>query len=87
MNKQTRILIGLSIIFVILIVLSLAIYLNSRDLSCDKCQVSFKNTEMFGFKLDQPIITYVNATDLFDELGKDRCIIKWSRTQGYYYGN
>ena len=87
MNQQTRMLIGLSIIFIVLIGLSASIYLNSKDLSCNKCSIGFKNTEVFGMKLDDPIIIEVNATDLYYKLIDNRCVVKWSRTQGYYYGN
>lgn len=87
MDNQTRTLIGLTTIFLILIALSLAIYFNSRDLDCDKCQIEFKNTEIFGMKLEQPIVIQVNVTDIYSELKEDHCIIRRSRSQGYYYGS
>lgn len=87
MNKDVRILIGLTTIFLILIGLSAAIYFNSRTLSCDKCNVGFKTTEMFGEYLPEPIVIRYNLSDLFGELNKGNCPVMWSRTQGYYYGN
>jgi len=81
MNKQTRILIGLSIILAVLISLSAAVYFNSIDLDCSRCSIEFKNTEVYGVILDQPIIIGTNLTEL-----NNSCAVMWSRTQGYYYG-
>lgn len=88
MKQDTRILIGLSIIFIVLIGISTAIYFNSLDLSCDACTIEFKNTEVLGIKLDQPIIISVDATELYNNLINNSCLVRWSRTDGYiYYGN
>lgn len=87
MKQQTRILIGLITIFLILISLSIAIFITSRDVNCDKCVIEFKNMEVYGVKLEVPMILKVNATDLYEKFVNETCLIKWSRTEGYIYGN
>lgn len=86
MKQQTRILIGLIAIFLILIGLSTTIFITSRDVNCDSCVIEFKNTEVMGIKLEIPMILKVNATNLYGELINGTCLIRWSRTQGYIHG-
>ena len=67
-------------IALIIILLSLISYLiiDSNNLSCNQCTVTFKD------KLS-PVITY-NMTDLFIKTQTKDCPIYWDRVQGYVEG-
>ena len=63
-SKRTETIIKI-ICILILIALNIAIYLNGKDLSCDKCQVTIKqNNDVFK----------VNITTLYENYLEDNCV-------------
>ena len=68
---------------VIIIALCIAIYINNKNLDCDKCIVKFKNMEISGYKLPEPIIIEQNLTELYELFIQDKCKITWDRVYGY----
>lgn len=70
----------------ILIILSFCciIYFHGKDLDCNKCSITFKQTRMLGAELDTPKIIKVHLVDLYNHLSKEnKCIVGWDRTNGY----
>ena len=66
--------------------LCFAIYNNAKSLDCDKCVVTFENIKR---------ATLINSNSSFDSwtlgmqnlsnsLENDVCLIKWSKSEGYY---
>ena len=57
--------------------------MNGKDLSCDKCIITFKQTMTAGMRLSTPKIIKVNINDLYGNLTKDKCIITWIDGTGF----
>jgi hypothetical protein len=70
-NKQETIIKIVCIL--ILIALNIAVYLNGRDLSCDKCQIRF-NSE----SLAQVQEFSINITTLYNNYLENDCYIEYS---------
>jgi hypothetical protein len=63
--------------------LTTKLLLDSRSLSCDKCEVTLTNTVAGG----QPYeFGTFNVQELFDEYEDGHCTVSWSSTGGYSYG-
>ncbi len=69
-------------IFVIVISLTLSVYIyyNGKDLSCDTCELKFYtqhalHEDYFGFG--------IMANDLYESFMDDQCKVTWDRVQGY----
>ena len=82
MNKR---IFWLVIILFILVGLNLSMYANDKTLDCQKCVVTFKQTAYSGIQLDEPRIYRYKAIELYNSLIKGECLIKWDRSQGYYF--
>jgi len=68
---------------VVLAGLTTKLLLDSRALSCDKCEVILTNTVAGGKPYD---FGTFNVQYLFEEYNNDHCVITWSSTGGYAYG-
>ena len=84
MNKKTKITLYI-IILLAVIGLNLIILIGTKDMSCKKCVVEFKQTKTSGIQGLTKIIP-INITDLADSLNQNKCLLRWDRVQGYYYG-
>ena len=73
------------IMFVVLIILNIMIFVNSIGLDCDDCIVEFKNTQMGGIQLKEPLlVAEVPMNDLHYRLvNEGYCIVRWDRVQGF----
>lgn len=73
-------------VFVIcmLLALNIAIYVNGKQLSPDKCVVEF-NSARAGQKIqtDNPFNISIKLTELHENFEDGKCKIFWSRTEGY----
>jgi protein-arginine kinase activator protein McsA len=70
---------------VIIISLCIAVYVNGKDLNCDKCYLTFKQTKAYGKEIN-PIITFnVKMLDIFNNFTKDNeyCLVEWVKTTGF----
>ncbi|MFW6173157.1 MAG: hypothetical protein ACOC5T_05375 [Elusimicrobiota bacterium] len=63
--------------------LTLAIYINGKDKSCDQCIIEFKTTRQFGLILQGPSIIEQNALELYNEFQKGECLITFDKNSGY----
>jgi len=79
MNNKLKILVLVSIILVCL-GLSAKMIMESREYSCDKCEINFKSAR-FGSTQYQFINYYI--TDLFDRYEVGYCAVSWDYNQGY----
>lgn len=68
----------------VLIGLSLAIFLHSKTLSCDKCEVKFKATKDLGIQTINNEVS-VNMQDLSNNLSISKCLVQWDDVSGYYF--
>ena len=66
------------IIIILLLGLITYIYLGSKELSCDKCTITFQERGMLSVKL--------NMTELFNQAQLKECPVYWDRVQGYVKG-
>ena len=80
-NKKTIIL----SILVILICLGLSakLMIESKEYSCDKCEVHFKSK---GFYEGDFQMINVFITELYEDYVNGDCLISWDKTQGYIQG-
>jgi len=87
MKSEKINLILLILCFSIIVSLCFAVYINGRNLSCDKCSITFTQNEGFEFK--------VGVQELYTNLIKGKCLVGWDKTMGfidftkeiYQYGN
>jgi hypothetical protein len=66
------------ILIIILIAAILGIIISSKDLSCDKCSVTFRNPMAAELRYFME--------DLFNQSQLNRCPIYWDRVIGYVKG-
>lgn len=72
------------LIIITLIILNVSLFLNGINLSCDKCVVEFKNSQVSGVALQEPMVVSVEkAQDLYDNWANDVCLIQYDRVQGF----
>ena len=77
-NKTTII---LSILVIILCLgLSVKMIIESRQYSCDKCEVHFKSKLFMG---DYYSTVNKSIIDLYQSYINENCLVSWDRTQGY----
>lgn len=68
----------------LLLILNVAIFINGINLSCDKCIVSFKNTQISGADLAEPfIVADIAAQQLYNDYNQGYCTITWDKTMGF----
>ncbi len=79
MNNKLKILVLVSIILVCL-GLSAKNIMESREYSCDKCEINFKSTR-FG-STNYQLLTY-SVPELFDRYAAGYCSVSWDYNQGY----
>lgn len=72
------------LIFVSILILNLAIFFNSNNLSCNKCIVEFKTVKQSGVNLESPMVYDIKVFDLYKGFLDNECLIKWDKNQGYY---
>ena len=79
MKLRTDLLMRIGILIVILI-LCLAIYMNGKDLSCNKCEIKLTTDARGMGGPDPDAITEirVDVIDLFKSIEDDNCILTWS---------
>jgi len=82
MKQSTQIFIYMLILTTI-IILNFAVYFNGKKTDCNYCEVSFKNTQKFGMVKSYETFNYT-LPRLAGNFSEGKCLIKWSRTQGYY---
>lgn len=82
MRKNTDIII-LIFCIIITIGLSIAIIINGKDLSCEKCEIDYRQTQMSGAQINK--VYKVNLLELYEEFRKGDCLLTWDRVQGFYY--
>lgn len=78
MSIKNRIIIK-AICLLVLILLCIMIYMNGKELKCDKCLVKFISR---GIREDN--ILSVKIMDLQSELNKSNCLVKWNEQGGFY---
>ena len=73
---------------IIIIFLNLAIWINGKDLSCDKCIVNFnsrKNVDFFDLSKNDFNISVI---ELYNSYLENKCIVEYQEGQGFiYYDN
>ena len=79
MNDKLKIAISLSII-IICLGLSAKMIMESREYSCDKCEINFKSVR-FGSD-DLQFLKYP-ITYLFEKYEAGYCSVSWDYNQGY----
>jgi len=75
------------IILIVVVILCLAIYINGKNLSCDKCSMHFSAfKKKFGESSNERIQDYtIKMMDFYRSLKEDRCILIWEKGRGYIY--
>ena len=83
MKPALSITIGIIIIF-ILLSLIIGVYVNGKDLSCNKCSVEFTNTKVSGARGNFLPIAF-EVINLYNNLKlNNTCLVKWDKNRGYY---
>lgn len=73
-------------LFIILLMIFLITYLwiDSSNLSCNQCTVTFSNNKVSGVSFVESNKKIVNMTDLYNDFKlNESCLVSWSRTNGY----
>ena len=78
MNLKTKILIK-AICVIVLVALCISIYINGKDLSCNKCIIKFTTT-----KNGQSNFIDIQASILNEKLKQGICYVQYDATTGYY---
>jgi len=79
--KNDKLMIILSLLIILLCLgLSAKLIIESKQYSCDKCEVHFKSKGFY--EKDYRILNY-SIVDLFEEYEKGFCAVSWDYNQGY----
>ena len=80
MEFKTRLFLRI-VCLLIVISLCFAVYINGKELSCDKCVINFKQTRQLGHSVN--IVHPIKLLDLSNNLSKGICLIEWDNKNGY----
>ena len=82
MGIKLEILIETSCLLIILILCTF-VYINGKDLSCDKCEIKITQTKYSGVELKEPVVKRYNINELYESLLDKSCILKGDKNVGY----
>lgn len=85
MKLKTDLIIRILILISVLI-LCFAVYMNGKDLNCNKCEIRLTSART-GYQSTQRNITTeinVKVIDLFDSIRNNYCIITWQKQEGWH---
>lgn len=68
---------------IIILTLCLATYFYGKNLSCDKCSITFKQIREYGRDLIPNRIFNVSINDLYLKLLQNECLIEWDNDRGF----
>lgn len=89
LNEKTELMIK-SFCLIVLITLNVLIYLNGKNLSCDKCQINFQsNKEDYKKAYNESMQTFrINISRLYNAYKNNDCYIYWDAdNQGFKLKN
>lgn len=82
MERKKVILVCLTVIVISFIVMTLSIYINDKELSCNNCEIKFTTRSPLGEIVKE---FDINVNDLYVSLvERNKCEVKWSKSGGYY---
>ena len=85
MERKKVVLISLIVIFLAITAMAISLYINGKDLSCDKCNVEFSTYKRHGVALGTPYVIDIKINELYSELvDNNHCMIEWSKMDGFY---
>jgi len=70
------------ICIIILLALSIAIYNNGKDLTCDNCNIQF-TTQYANQVQDFNKVFNVSVVELFDKFKEGYCLVDYNEDQGF----
>jgi len=82
--KTQNITIAILIICIIVLAsLSIMIYYKGKNNSCSVCEIEFKQHKRAGMNIDDNFNFKIRAEDLYTNLSKGHCLVKWDNVQGH----
>ncbi len=82
LSKKTKFLVELFCV-IMLILICVSVYLNGISLSCDKCNLRFKQEMSFGVEDDKDFS--VKVLDLYEGFKEGECVVEWVKNNGFVY--